>query len=119
MEKKIAVIRGDGIGPEIVSEAIKVLDAVAAKYGHTFTCDEVDMGGVAIDKWGEPLPQAMLDKCLAADSVLLERWAVPSGTVCPAPSVPKRACLPCGREWGSIPTCGLPSCGPSWLKPAP
>ena len=47
MEKKIAVIRGDGIGPEIVSEAIKVLDAVAAKDGHTFTYDEVDMGGAA------------------------------------------------------------------------
>ena len=50
MEKNIAVIRGDGIGPEIVNEAIKVLDAVAAKFGHTFNYEDVDMGGCAIDK---------------------------------------------------------------------
>ena len=79
MEKTIALIRGDGIGPEIVAQAQKVLDAVAAKYGHTFRYDEVDAGGIAIDRWGDPLPQAMLDKCLAADSVLLgavggEKW---------------------------------------------
>ena len=71
MEKKIAVIRGDGIGPEIVGEAIGVLDAVAALYGHSFVYDEVDMGGVAIDKWGDPLPEAMLEKCVSSDSVLL------------------------------------------------
>ena len=61
MNKTIAVIRGDGIGPEILNEAIKVLDKIAEKYGHTFTYDDVDMGGIAIDKWGDPLPQAMLD----------------------------------------------------------
>ena len=62
MEKQIAVIRGDGIGPEIVDQALRVLDAVANKYGHTFTYTDVDMGGVAIDKWGEALPAAMLEK---------------------------------------------------------
>ena len=56
MEKKIAVIRGDGIGPEIIGEAVAVLDAVAALYGHTFTYDEVIMGGGACDRWGDPLP---------------------------------------------------------------
>ena len=71
MEKRIAVIRGDGIGPEIVNEAIRVLDSIALLYGHAFTYDDVDMGGCAIDKWGEPLPQEMLEKCLASDSVLL------------------------------------------------
>ena len=93
MEKKIAVIRGDGIGPEIVAEAIKVLDAVAAKYGHTFTCDEVDMGGVAIDKWGEPLPQAMLDKCLAADSVLLGAVGGPKWDGLPGAQRPEKGLL--------------------------
>ena len=93
MEKKIAVIRGDGIGPEIVSEAIKVLDAVAAKYGHTFTYDEVDMGGVAIDKWGEPLPQAMLDKCLAADSVLLGAVGGPKWDGLPGAQRPEKGLL--------------------------
>ena len=50
MEKTIAVIRGDGIGPEIVNEAIKVLNKIAAKYGHTFRYVEVDMGGAALEK---------------------------------------------------------------------
>lgn len=93
MEKKIAVIRGDGIGPEIVAEAIKVLEAVAAKYGHTFTYDEVDMGGVAIDKWGEPLPQAMLDKCLAADSVLLGAVGGPKWDGLPGAQRPEKGLL--------------------------
>ena len=71
MEKKIAVIRGDGIGPEIVGEAIAVLDAVAAKFGHTFTYEEAPMGGNAIDSFGVPLPESSLKTCLEADSVLL------------------------------------------------
>lgn len=79
MNKNIAIIKGDGIGPEIVEQAQKVLNRVAELYGHTFSYDYVDMGGVALDKWGEPLPKEMLDKCLASDSVLLgavggEKW---------------------------------------------
>jgi len=71
MNKNIAVIRGDGIGPEIVEQALCVLDRVAELYGHTFTYTDVDMGGCAIDKWGDPLPEEMLQKCLDSDSVLL------------------------------------------------
>ncbi len=71
MNKNIAVIRGDGIGPEIVEQAILVLNKTAFLFGHTFTYVDVDMGGCAIDKWQDPLPQAMLDKCLSSDSVLL------------------------------------------------
>ena len=71
MKKNIAVIRGDGIGPEIVAEALKVLDKIGELYGHEFEYTDVDMGGCAIDKWGEPLPQEMLDKCINSDSVLL------------------------------------------------
>lgn len=79
MNKNIAVIRGDGIGPEIVNQALKVLDKVAQLYGHAFTYTDVDMGGCAIDKYGEPLPEAELKKCLESDSVLLgavggEKW---------------------------------------------
>jgi len=79
MNKNIAVIRGDGIGPEIVNQAILVLDKIAEKYGHCFTYTDVDMGGCAIDKYGDPLPQAELDKCINSDSVLLgavggEKW---------------------------------------------
>lgn len=93
MDKTIAVIRGDGIGPEIVNEAIKVLDKIAEKYGHTFTYDDVDMGGVAIDKWGDPLPQAMLDKCLAADSVLLGAVGGPKWEGLPGPQRPEKGLL--------------------------
>ena len=71
MVKNIAVIRGDGIGPEIVNEAIKVLDKVAEIYGHTFNYTDVDMGGCAIDKYGDPLPTSELKKCVESDSVLL------------------------------------------------
>lgn len=79
MNKNIAVIRGDGIGPEIVNQALKVLDRVSELYGHTFSYTDVDMGGCAIDKWGDPLPAQMLEKCLSSDSVLLgavggEKW---------------------------------------------
>ncbi|MBQ9785584.1 MAG: 3-isopropylmalate dehydrogenase [Clostridia bacterium] len=71
MVKNIAVIRGDGIGPEIVEQALRVLDQVAALYGHTFNYTDVDMGGCAIDKYGDPLPAHELQKCVASDSVLL------------------------------------------------
>ena len=71
MVKNIAVIRGDGIGPEIVNEAIRVLDKVAQAYGHTFNYTDVDMGGCAIDQYGDPLPESELKKCVGSDSVLL------------------------------------------------
>ena len=79
MNKNIAVIRGDGIGPEIVEQALKVLDKIAEKFGHSFNYTDVDMGGCAIDKWGNPLPEEMLKKCIESDSVLLgavggEKW---------------------------------------------
>ena len=79
MTKNIAVIRGDGIGPEIVEQALSVLDKIAENFGHTFNYTDVDMGGCAIDKWGNPLPEEMLKKCVESDSVLLgavggEKW---------------------------------------------
>ena len=79
MTKNIAVIRGDGIGPEIIEQTLKVLDKVAEIYGHTFNYIDVDMGGCAIDKYGDPLPENELKKCIESDSVLLgavggEKW---------------------------------------------
>jgi len=79
MNKNIAVIRGDGIGPEIIEQAILVLNKIADIYGHSFNYTEVDMGGCAIDKWGDPLPEEMLKRCTDSDSVLLgavggEKW---------------------------------------------
>lgn len=71
MEKTIALIPGDGIGPDVVDEAVKVLNAVANKNGHTFTYKNVIAGGKAIDMFKNPLPKDQLDICLHSDSVLL------------------------------------------------
>ena len=68
---KIALVKGDGIGPDIIDEAIKVLDATAAKFNFNVEYKEALAGGCAIDKFGEPLPKKSLDICLASDSVLL------------------------------------------------
>ena len=71
MNKNITVLKGDGIGPEIVDEAIKVLDKVCERYSHTFNYTEVDIGGCSIDKYGVPITEEGMAKCKAADSVLL------------------------------------------------
>ena len=71
MEKNIAVIKGDGIGPEIVTEAMKVLDAVAKKYNHKFNYTEILMGGCSIDAYGVPLSDEALKIAKKSDSVLL------------------------------------------------
>lgn len=71
MEYRIATISGDGIGPEIVREAKKVLDRVGAVYGHTFHYEEVLMGGISIDTYGVPLTEEALETAKKSDSVLL------------------------------------------------
>ncbi len=71
MNMNIAVIKGDGIGPEVVSEAMKVLDAVAAKYGHTIAYEQLLMGGCSIDAYGDPLTDETVAKAKKADAVLL------------------------------------------------
>ena len=71
MNKKIALIPGDGIGPDVVSEAVKVLNKVAEIYGHQFSYENVIAGGSAIDKFGHPLPDEQLKICLNSDAVLL------------------------------------------------
>ena len=71
MEYRIATISGDGIGPEIVTEAKKVLDRVGEVYGHKFQYEEVLMGGISIDTYGVPLTEEALATAKASDSVLL------------------------------------------------
>ena len=71
MNYKIALIRGDGIGPEVVGEAVKVLDQVGKKFGHTFTYTDVLMGGCAIDAVGKSYPDGTAEACKACDAVLL------------------------------------------------
>ena len=71
MKKNICVLPGDGIGPEVVAQALRVMDAVAEKFGHEFAYTEALIGGAAIDATGDPLPQATLDECRKSDAVFL------------------------------------------------
>ena len=71
MSFKVGVIRGDGIGPEIVNEAVKVLNAVSAKYGHEFDYTDILMGGCSIDACGEPLTDDAIATALSMDAVLM------------------------------------------------
>ena len=93
MIKSIALIRGDGIGPEIVEQAQRVLNWVAELYGHTFIYTEVAMGGNAIDRFGDPLPEAELQKCLESDSVLLGAVGGPKWNDVPGPMRPEKGLL--------------------------
>ncbi|ACL23527.1 3-isopropylmalate dehydrogenase [Chloroflexus aggregans] len=88
MQAVIAVLPGDGIGPEVVAEGVKVLQAVAARFGHTFTLREGLIGGCAIDATGEPLPAETVALCRASDAILLgavggPKWDDPQARVRP------------------------------------
>ena len=75
----IAVIKGDGIGPDIMNEAVKIMGKIGEKFGHKFNFTDVLMGGIAIDKTGVPLPEETIEICKNSDAVLLgaiggEKW---------------------------------------------
>jgi 3-isopropylmalate dehydrogenase len=70
MKKQIAIIEGDGIGPEVTRQSIRVLDAIAEAFGHTFTYTYCLMGADAIDKTGTPLPDETIEACLNSDAIL-------------------------------------------------
>src|SRR5690242_12730666 len=74
---KITTLPGDGIGPEVTAEAVRVLQTVAAIHGFRFEFEEHAIGGVAIKKYGTPLPRTTLDACLASDAVLLGAVGAP------------------------------------------
>ncbi len=88
MQANIVVLPGDGIGPEIVAATLPVLEAVARRFGHDFRFQEHDIGGIAIDRHGEPLPAATLDAARQADAILLgavggPKWSDPNAKVRP------------------------------------
>lgn len=93
MRYNIALLRGDGIGPEIVDSAVRVLERIAEKFGHTFVFTPYLIGGAAIDAAGVPLPQETIDGCLAADSVLLGAVGGPKWDTQPAALRPEKGLL--------------------------
>ena len=88
MKAHIAVLGGDGIGPEVVAEGLRVLAAVENTFGHSFELTELPFGGVAIDSQGDPLPAETLRVCLKSDAILLgaiggPKWSAPTAKVRP------------------------------------
>ena len=90
---KIVLLKGDGIGPEIVNEAVKVLDKAAEKFGFEVTYEDALLGGIAIDETGVPLPQETIDACLKADSVLLGAVGGPKWDTQPGNNRPEAGLL--------------------------
>ncbi len=93
MKYNIGLLRGDGIGPEIVDSAVRVLEAVGKKYGHEFVFTAYDIGGAALDKYGIPLPEETVTGCLASDSVLLGAVGGPKWDTLPGNIRPEKALL--------------------------
>lgn len=93
MEFSIALLKGDGIGPEIVDSAVAVLEKTAEKFGHKFEFTPYLIGGCAIDETGLPLPQETVDGCLASDSVLLGAVGGPKWDDLPGDKRPEKALL--------------------------
>lgn len=93
MTYNIGLLKGDGIGPEIVDSAVAVLEKVGEKYGHTFNFTSYLIGGCAIDATGKPLPQETVDGCLASDSVLLGAVGGPKWDTLPGDIRPEKALL--------------------------
>ncbi len=89
----IAVLAGDGIGPEVMAEALKVLDAVSQKFGFVVKTQSALVGGAAIDAHGEALPAATLDLCKQSDAILFGSVGGPKWTSLPPAQQPERASL--------------------------
>ena len=100
MQFDIALLKGDGIGPEIVDSAVRVLERVGAKFGHTFRFSSYLIGGAAIDQTGAPLPDETVDGCLKSDSVLLGAVGGPKWDTLPGHLRPEKALLGIRKAMG-------------------
>ena len=98
---KIAILAGDGIGPEVMSEALKVLDKTSEKYGFSMEYTKADVGGVAIDNHGKALPESTVDTCKSSDAVLFGSVGGPKWENLPPDEQPERgALLPLRKIFG-------------------
>ncbi|MCD7828395.1 MAG: 3-isopropylmalate dehydrogenase [Clostridiales bacterium] len=100
MKKVITVLKGDGIGPEITNEALKVLDKICSVYNHEFTYKYVDIGGVSIDKYGVPITDEGMEQCKNCDSVLLGAVGGPKWDYVDPSIRPEKALLAVRHELG-------------------
>jgi len=102
MKAQIAVLPGDGIGPEVTAEGIRCLERVAQLFGHGFALDILPFGGAAIDSHRDPLPPETLRTCLAADAVLLGAIGGPKWSAPDAPLRPEAGLLRLRKELGTF-----------------
>src|SRR5580692_10104178 len=100
MKARVAVLAGDGIGPEVIAEGLRCLRSVADLFGHEFELIELPFGGAAIDAHADPLPEATLRACLAADAVLLGAIGGPKWSAPDAPLRPEAGLLRLRKELG-------------------
>ncbi|MCK8480470.1 3-isopropylmalate dehydrogenase [Psychroserpens algicola] len=101
MKLKIAVLPGDGIGPEVTNQAVKVLKAIASEFDHTFSFKTADVGAIAIDKYGDPLPDKTLDLCKSTDAILFGSIGHPKYDNDPSAKVrPEQGLLKLRKELG-------------------
>ena len=100
MNKKITVLPGDGIGPEIVAEAVKVLNKIADKYRHGFEYTYADIGGCSIDKFGVPITDSAMNICKNSNSVLLGAVGGPKWDNVDPTIRPEKALLAVRKELG-------------------
>ena len=117
MNLKIAILAGDGIGPEIMKQGVAVLDAVAEKCGHKFEYEEAICGAHAIDAVGDPYPESTHEVCMKADAVLFAAVGdlrfdnnpatCVSTIILRRRSVLRRGCWQCVRNSVSLPMCAL------------
>ena len=100
MKLKITILEGDGIGPEVTREAVRVLETIAMLHGHEFNFEHKLVGGAAIKQSGSPLPTATLDACLSGDAVLLGAVGSPEFDSLPPAGRPEAGLLVLRRALG-------------------
>jgi len=117
LDFQIAVLSGDGIGPEVTAQGANVLETVGRVFGHNFQLEYGDVGGISIDNHGTPLLPEVSDLAASADAVLFGA-AVPSGTT-PAPRYARKTVFSnCAPAWGCSPTSVRLRSTHGWRTPA-
>lgn len=116
---KIAVLKGDGIGPEIVSQSLRVLDKIGEKYNHTFTYTDGLIGGVSIDKYGIPLTDETVEMCLSNDAVILGAVGGPKWDSLPGDIRPEKGLLKIRKSLGVYANLRISKAYPSMVEASP
>ena len=119
MKLRVTVLPGDGIGPEVTAEAVRVLQTVAGIHGYRFEFEEHAIGGAAIREFGSPLPRTTLDACLASDAVLLGAVGAPEYDRLPANQRPEAGLLLLRRALGGYANLRPAICYPAIAECSP